>query len=142
MHDPRAEAFDRVGGRFDARVLEPSPPVVHEPPWYADDAVAPGKRRAGLPPLRPVPPADLPWDELAGRDPDLREWCADRWLGAWRPLAPLPPTEALVTTRTTWHALAERVMAPARRTACGKIGLRFTRGGFGTPFFGAGEQLR
>jgi hypothetical protein len=25
----------------------------------------------------------LTWDELAHEEPDLREWCADRWLGAW-----------------------------------------------------------
>ena len=39
--DARKEAFDRVGGRFDARVLEPSPPAVTVPPWFADDPVAP-----------------------------------------------------------------------------------------------------
>jgi hypothetical protein len=33
-------------------------------------------------------------------------------------------------------------MAPARRRANGKIGLRYTRGGFGTPFFGEDIQLR
>ncbi len=31
---------------------------------------------------------------------------------------------------------------PARYHANGKIGLRFTRAGFGTPFFGADEQVR
>ena len=38
--------------------------------------------------------------------------------------------------------LAEHVVAPARYRSNGKIGLRFTRGGFGTPFFGADEQVR
>jgi len=47
-----------------------------------------------------------------------------------------------VRTREALHALAEAVMAPAREHANGKIGLRFTRGGFGTPFFGADVQLR
>jgi hypothetical protein len=34
------------------------------------------------------------------------------------------------------------VLAPARHAATGKIGLRFTKDGFGTPFFGADEQVR
>ena len=38
--DPRREAFDRVGGRYDVRVLEPSPPAVNEAPWFADDPIA------------------------------------------------------------------------------------------------------
>ncbi len=45
-------------------------------------------------------------------------------------------------TRGSWHRLAEHVVAPARHRSNGKIGLRFTRGGFGTPFFGADEQVR
>jgi hypothetical protein len=38
--------------------------------------------------------------------------------------------------------VAERVIAPARQRANGKIGLRWTLGGFGTPFFGADAQIR
>jgi hypothetical protein len=34
------------------------------------------------------------------------------------------------------------VISPARRKANGKIGLRYTRSGFGTPFFGDDLQLR
>ena len=33
-------------------------------------------------------------------------------------------------------------MAPARRHANGKVGLRYTRHGFGTPFFGDDMQVR
>jgi hypothetical protein len=33
-------------------------------------------------------------------------------------------------------------MSPARRRANGKIGLRWTLGGIGTPFFGSDEQVR
>jgi hypothetical protein len=33
-------------------------------------------------------------------------------------------------------------MSPARHQVNGKIGLRFTKGGFGTPFFGDDRQLR
>ena len=134
----RQEAFDRVGGRFDARVLEPSPPAVDDPPWFADDPVAPEPRRDGLPLLSPVGDGGLTWDRLARDEPELADWCADRWLGAWRRLRALPSSgDALATTRDALHAVAENVLAPARRRANGKIGLRYTSGGFGTPFFGA-----
>src|SRR3569833_2527428 len=33
---PRREAWEILGGEYDVRVLEPSPPAVDEPPWYAD----------------------------------------------------------------------------------------------------------
>jgi hypothetical protein len=140
--DARREAFERVGGRFDVRVLEPSPPAVREPPWQACDPVAMQPRRAGLPLLSPVENGDLTWDELARGEPELSSWCADRWLGAWRRLRPVVDLDELVTTRQSWHALAEQVLAPARRHANGKIGLRYTRDGFGTPFFGADRQAR
>ncbi len=45
-------------------------------------------------------------------------------------------------TRGSWQALAEHVLTPVRHRANGKIGLRSTRDGFGTPFFGADEQVR
>jgi hypothetical protein len=41
----------------------------------------------------------------------------------------------LVTTRDSLHTLAEHAMAPARFAATGRIGLRATPGGFGTPPF-------
>lgn len=143
--DARAEAHARVRGVYDARVLEPSPPAVTEPPWLADDPVAVGERR-GRQVVTPVTGADVTWDELAREDDDLRSWCADRWLGGWRRLPfPLDP-EAFVSTRRTWHTLAEHVLAPVRHAANGKIGLRFTRSGFGTPYFrarnGVDEQAR
>lgn len=50
--------------------------------------------------------------------------------------------EAFVATRRSWHALAEHVLAPARYAATGRIGLRATPGGFGTPIFGSDEQVR
>lgn len=46
-----------------------------------------------------------------------------------------------VATRTAWHTLAERVLAPARHAAIGRIGLRSAPGGFATPPFGAGRVL-
>jgi hypothetical protein len=141
--DPRREARERVGGRFDARVLEPSPPVVVTTPFFADDPVNdPGP--SDLPVLAPVPVsgAASTWDEIVRAEPDLAPWCADRWLAACRALVLPDDADALVRTRNAWHVLAEHVVAPARHHANGKIGLRFTRGGFGTPYFGAGEQVR
>lgn len=140
--DPRREAFDRVRGRFEVRVLEPSPPPVLEAPWFADDPVAPEPRATGLPLVSPVANGDRTWDELAREEPDLAPWCRDRWLGAWRRLPALPGTETLVATRRALHAVAEQVLAPARRRATGRIGLRYTVTGFGTPFYGGGEQAR
>jgi hypothetical protein len=129
----RAEASDRLGGQFDVRVLEPSPPAVTEAP-FAEDPVAGGE----------VVPVERPgarsWASLCAEDPSLRAWSADRWLAGWRRLEPL--TDAFAGTRGALHALAEHVVAPARHRANGKIGLRFTRGGFGTPYFGADRQVR
>ena len=138
----RAEAADVVGGRFDVRVLEPSPPAVQDGPWFADDPVAPGRRQDGLALLSPVRNGDLTWDDLARAEPALAPWCADRWLGAWAALVPIGHADAFSATREVWHALAEHVLAPARRAANGKIGLRATHGGVGTPFYGHDEQAR
>ncbi|MGZ6913268.1 MAG: hypothetical protein ACXVJS_17120 [Acidimicrobiia bacterium] len=49
-----------------------------------------------------------------------------------RPIEDLP---GHIATRTSWHSLAERVLAPARHAATGRIGLRPAVGGFGTPEF-------
>jgi hypothetical protein len=142
----RREAEERLGGRYEARVLVPSPPAVNDPPWFADDPVV-GEGPAGAgrekPVVSPVPNGDITWDELARDEPDLAPWCAPRWLGAWRRL-PEPPLEAQ-RTRVGLHTLAEWVVSPARAAANGKIGLRWTYGGFGTPFFtidGRDRQVR
>ena len=133
MRNARAEAHDRVDGRFDVRVLEPSPPAVTEPPYFADDPVAGGE----VVPLRR--PGARAWEDVCAGDPDLAAWCADRWL-VRRPLAPLPP--CFLETRAALHALAEHVLVPIRHAVTGKIGLRFTYHGFGTPFFGRDRQVR
>jgi hypothetical protein len=132
----RAEAFERVGRRYDVRVLEPSPAAVREGPFLADDPVAGGE----VVPLQR--PGTRSWDELCQTDgdPTLARWAADRWLGPWKRLSPLAPSFA--ETRQSLHAVAEHVIAPARHLACGKIGLRYTRDGFGTPFFGKDRQVR
>ena len=138
MRDARGEAAARVGGRFDVRVLEPSPPAVGEAPWFADDPVAGGE-------VVPVErPGTRSWARLCGEEGDegLRAWCEQRWL-VRGPLAPLPP--AFAATRQSLHALAEHVLAPWRHAATGRIGLRWTLGGFGTPFVavdGEDRQLR
>jgi hypothetical protein len=133
--NPRAEASQRLGGGYEARVLEPSPPAVNEEPWFADDPVARGEVAAGRQVVSPVHTGDLLWEDLAADDPNLQGWCSERWLAAYRRLPPAP--EQLVATRQALHRLAEAVISPARAKAHGKIGLRYTRGGFGTPFFEA-----
>jgi hypothetical protein len=140
MRDPRSEAFERLAGRYEVRVLEPSPPAVSDPPWFADDPVARGHVAAGRQLVSPVATGDVRWDDLAAGNADLGQWCAERWLGAYRRLG--PPPASLTTTRLALHRLAEAVLSPARERANGKIALRYTRGGFGTPFFGEDEQLR
>jgi hypothetical protein len=143
--NPRQEASLRVGGAYEVRVLEPSPPPVTDGPWLADDPVARGTLSAGKPIVSPVTTGDVTWDELSRDDAELADWCADRWLGAWRPLPPLPARVAFEPTRAAWHTLAEHVLARARYDANGKIGLRFTRGGVGTPWFrsrGEDTQVR
>ena len=142
MANPRAEAEDKLGGDYEARVLEPSPPAVSEPP-FADDPVDPGEVPEGRRLVSPIHNrGDLTWDEIALEEPGLASWCADRWLGAWKQLDPLPASFA--ETRVALHQVAEAVVAPARMPI-NEIALRYTRGGFGTPFFeqdGADCQVR
>ena len=138
--NPRAEADARLGGRYDARVLEPSPPAVTEPPWYADDPVGRGDPAGDRPRVTPVGGDGRRWEDLLADEPELADWCAERWLAAHPRLA--PPPDGLAATRVSLHRLAEHVLSPARAQANGKIALRFTRGGFGTPFFADDVQLR
>ena len=133
--NPRREASERVDGAYEVRVLEPSPPPVTDGPWFADDPVTRGESPAGTPIVSPVTTGDVTWDELSRDDPELAGWCGERWLGAWRPLPPLPARTAFVSTRAAWHMLAEHVLSRARYNANGKIGLRYTRRGVGTPWF-------
>jgi hypothetical protein len=90
--------------------------------------------------VSPVPGGDVTWAELAAERPELAEFCRERWLGPWPRLEPVPTTFA--PTRAALHLVAEQVLKPAREHANTKFGLRFTRGGFGTPFFGGDAQLR
>jgi hypothetical protein len=140
IRNARAEAEERLSGVYAARVLEPSPPAVTGPPWFADDPVARGGAPEGRPVISPVSTGDVRWDELARDDADLADWCAARWLGAHRRLDAAPAE--LAATRGELHRLAEQVLSKAREHANGKIALRYTRGGFGTPFFGEDVQVR
>lgn len=137
--DPRAEAQAMLGPGLWARVLEPSPPAVNEPPWFADD---PTREPAppGMRVVAPVPAGDLTWSEVAAGEPALAPWSADRWLGAFRRLEPLPPS--LPAERADLNRLAFHVMSTAREQANGKIALRYTHEGWGTPFFGDDVQVR
>jgi hypothetical protein len=142
MANPMAEAQDMLGGDYEARVLEPSPPAVTEPP-FADDPVEPGEVPEGRQLVSPVSHrGDLTWDEICEADTDLGPWCAERWLGAWKRLEPLP--DSFGDTRAALHRVAEEVVSKERLPE-NEIALRFTRGGFGTPFFekdGVDHQVR
>ena len=140
MSDPQREAHERLDGKYEVRVLEPSPPAVDRAPWYADDPTARGSVPQGTRLVGPTSSADITWDEMCRKTANLREWCADRWLGGWRRISSPPP--GFHATRDALHVLAEHVLAPARYLSTGRIGLRYTYRGFGTPFFGADEQLR
>jgi hypothetical protein len=127
-----------LGGRYDVRVLEPSPPPDETPPWFADDPVHRPGPVAGET-VAPVPGFAHTWDDLSRDDPGLAVCCAPRWLGGWRRLGPAP--DDLVEQRRSLHHVAEE-LSRARAAVNGKIGLRWVRGGFGTPYFGDGQQLR
>jgi hypothetical protein len=136
--DARTEAQRAAGDGFVARVLEPSPPAIVDD-WFADDPVA-GESPPGTRVVSPVPNGDVTWDAWARRRPEYASWAAARWLGAYRRV-PHPPV-TLPDTRLALHRLAAYVVSPARRRATGKIAMRYTFGGIGTPFFGADEQIR
>jgi hypothetical protein len=119
------EARRLVGPGPDPRVLEPSPPAVVDAEWFADDPFVGG---------------DLDWAGWVRAHPDHEAWAARRWLAAHRRLGPVPP--GFAATRLALHRLAVYVLSPARRRANGKIALRWTLDGMGTPFYGADEQVR
>lgn len=119
-------------------MLEPSPPANCDPDWYADDPTDP-RGAAGLV-VSPTSDGQLSWERLVTARPELEAFARDHWLGPRRRLAQLPSSFA--ATRAAGHQAAFFVVSPARHAATGKLGLRWTRGGFGTPFFGDDEQIR
>lgn len=142
VRDARAEAEQRMDGEYHALVLEPSPPAVGAP-WYADDPTDPGPLAGGddRQVVSPVGNGDVTWDELCADDPALAEWCGARGLGGWRPL-PVQLPAGYTGTRLALQSVAEHVACAARHAANGKIAMRYTLGGFGTPFFSAGGDTR
>ena len=120
-----------------ARVLEPSPPAVTDE-WFADDP--PNAPVAAGSVVAPIANADHTWSDLVQEHPELSDFARDRWLAAYRGVqdAPAGYQETLVAL----HRLAMAVVAPARHQANGKFGLRWVRGGFGTPYFGDDNQIR
>lgn len=138
--DARREAQQVAGDAYDVRVFEPSPPAVDDGQWYADDPPSAAGAAAGRSLLSPVAGAGQTWREWLRHRPDAETWAADRWLAGYRALPAPPP--GLAATRLALHRLAAYVLSPTRRRANGKLGLRWTLCGFGTPFFGADEQVR
>jgi hypothetical protein len=106
------------------------------PPWFADDPLEGGD----ILPIERL--GSRTWSQVARErgDTALVSFCIERWLGPWRRLEALPSDA--IATRSALHALAEHVLVPARHAVTGKIGLRWTLGGFGTPYFGDNRQLR
>jgi hypothetical protein len=119
------EARLLVGEGLEPRVLEPSPPAVVDGVWFADD---------------PTAGADVDWKQWVVLHPEHQAWARERWLAAYGRVGQVP--DAYNDSRRTFHRLAAYVISPARQRANGKMALRWTLGGIGTPFFGADEQVR
>lgn len=124
-----------------ARVLEPSPPAVDDGDFYADDPASLGEADASFT-ARPMTEGSAPvtWEQLAGADDAIASFARPRWLGPWPRLGAVP--DGYVASREDFHRLAYGVVGPARYQTNGKFGLRYTAGGFGTPFFGDDRQVR
>ena len=139
--NPQAEADAVVGDGLTARVLEPSPPAVVSGPWFADDPAAVGEAdQATARVVTPTSAGDLRWADLAAADETVAEFCRPRWLANYQPLEGVP--DHYPVRRDDLHRLAYGVVSNTRKAANGKIGLRWTLGGFGTPFFGEDTQVR
>lgn len=135
--DPQGEARELLGGDLVARVLEPSPPAdTSDEAYLADDPTDPSG--ADGPVVSPCSDGDVTWGELAKRDAQIAQFARVHWLGPRRRLTRLPVTFA--ATRDAIHQLAYFAIAPRRHAATGKLGLRYTRGGLGTPFFEDGDR--
>jgi len=138
--DPRADAQKVLPAGFEARVLEPSPPAVNHGEYMADDPTAIDDRDPNLKVVTPTTAGEATWDDLARRHPQLSDFASSHWLGAWSRLPAL--TDQYTPTVLSLGQLAFFVMAPARFAVQGKLGLRYTHGGFGTPFYGNDRQVR
>ncbi len=135
--DPINEANDVMPDGFVARVLEPSPPAVVDE-WFADDPVNASVGEGVC--VSPIPGAGRSWSDLVGEYPGLADFARERWLGPYKTIQATPP--GYQETLVALHRLAMAAIGPARHQANGKFGLRWVRGGFGTPFFGDEVQIR
>ncbi|WP_419848605.1 hypothetical protein [Candidatus Poriferisocius sp.] len=139
--NPQAEADAIVGEGLTTRVLEPSPPADVTGPWYADDPAAVGNReQTTARVVTPTSAGDLRWADLAAADETVADFCRPRWLANYQPLVGVP--DHYPVRRDDLHRLAYGVVSNTRKAANGKFGLRWTLGGFGTPFFGDDIQVR
>jgi hypothetical protein len=138
--NPRKDAQGLLPAGFEARVLEPSPPPVNDGEYRADDPTTLDDRDPTLEVVTPTTAGDVTWDEISRRHPDLSEFASSHWLGSWSRLPVL--TDQHTSTVSALGQLAFFVIGPARFTAQEKLGLRYTHGGFGTPFFGEDRQIR
>jgi hypothetical protein len=138
--NPRADAQKLLPAGFEARVLEPSPPAVNDGEYRADDPAALDDRDPTLQVVTPTTAGDVTWDELSRRHAHLSDFASSHWLGAWSRLPEL--TDQYTSTVSSLGQLAFFVVAPARFAVQEKLGLRYTHGGFGTPFYGKYRQTR
>ncbi len=137
-NNPSAEANAMLPPGHVGRVLEPSPPAVSDAPWFADDPTNTDTDEGTI--VSPTSSGDVTWASIVESNPELTDFARDRWLAAHKPIAPTPDDYA--TTLTSLHRLAMAAIAPARHQSNTKFGLRWVRGGFGTPFYGDDVQLR
>jgi hypothetical protein len=90
--------------------------------------------------VSPISGEGTTWDTIAAEHPEISGYASDHWLGVLSRLSPLPT--GYEATRRALHEVAFFALAPKRHAATGKLGLRYTHRGFGTPFFGDDEQVR
>lgn len=139
VRDARAEAQALLEPHMQARVLEPAPPADTDPQWFARDEAA-VDALTGDQVVTPTSAGSTTWDALARGNNAIAAFARDRWLGNWRRLGPVP--EGFGAARTDLNRLAFYVVAAARQSVNGKMGLRWSKDGFGTPFFGPDVQVR
>ena len=128
-----AEARAVAGADHSPLVLEPSPPAVMVEPFADDPLDASSASGTVVYPFASAPGGATTWFDLSQRSSAVADHARAHWLGPWPRLGPLP--ETFSATRLGLHRVAAYVMSPARRQVNNKIGLRYTAGGFGTPFF-------
>lgn len=138
--NPRVDAQELLQDGYEARVLEPSLPAVNDGDYKADDPTALDDRDPNLMVVTPTSAGDVTWDELSRQHARLSDFASSHWLGAWSRLPALP--DQYISTVASLGQLAFFVIAPARFAVQEKLGLRYTHGGFGTPFYGNDRQVR